>query len=487
MNFSNQELIYSYLEGSMTDIQASQFEERMRDDLFLNEFVEYIKDEEIIQRALNEIPNDVIEFKKPASLTSKLLKLASVAALIVFGFIFYEMNNYEANLSAYKGEIQIDRNGELLSLEKNTKIKIGDVLETSDGTCTIRYKDKTILRLEPYSRIKVNTQHGAKFIQLLAGSVYSSVTPQEKDKAMIIRSVPGFAKVLGTQFTATTIKTAMKLDVIKGAVQLGNNTGQKAVVRAGEYAIARNSVPVEVLKTPVQNEIKEEEEKFFKWLSFSTKLRNDKDLLAYYDFQDLDESESLIINKSIATKNKKLDGTKTNTIPVQGRWIHKEALYFTGNSFIEITNTRELNINGQLTVFVWVKSLGFQNFQETFFSKGDSSWRLARYQKSDSLEFAASGLTPEAWTIADKKVDDGKWHLLTGVYDGNKLSLYVDGKLHSQTQTSGKINHNSMNAAIGTNLKYNDRFFQGWIDEAGILKRALSAKEVEYMFEQGKH
>ncbi len=487
MNYTDQELIYNYLDNKLTDIQSRHFEERMSDESFLNEFLEYIKDEEVIQRALNEIPEDILDFKKPVPFAARLIKFTAAAALIVFGFIFYEMNNYEANLTVYKGNIFIDRNGDKISLEKNAKIKIGDVLETDDGTCTIKYKDKTTLRLEPYSRIKINTQRGAKFIQLLNGSVYSSVTKQEKDKAMIVRSIPGQAIVLGTQFTATAIKSAMKLDVIKGAVQLENNTGQKAIVRAGEYAISRNNVPVEVLKTPVQNEIKEEEEKFYKWLSYSTKIRNDKDLVVYYDFQNLETDSRFLLNKSVASKNKDLKGKISNAIPVQGRWIHKEALYFTGNSYIDCGNPKELNIDGYLTVFLWVKTLGFQNYQETFISKGDSAWRLARFQNSEDTEMAGTGLVPNQWTVAKKKIDDGKWHLLTGVYDGSKISLYIDGKLESQAVSTGKIQLNNMSVAIGTNLKSDNRYFKGWIDEAGIFKRALSSVEIKHMYEQGKH
>lgn len=487
MNLTDHELIYNYLDNKLSDLQLHYFEERMKDENFLNEFLEFIKDEEVIQRALNETPAEVAIFKKPVAFVSRLIKLAAAAALIIFGFIFFEMNNYEANLSAYKGDIFIERKGEKLKLEKNARIKIGDVLETAEGSCTLRYKDKTTLRLEPYSRIKINTQHGAKFIQLLSGSIYSSVTPQKKDKAMIIRAIPGQATVLGTQFTATAIETAMKLDVVKGAVKLENNTGQAAIVRAGEYAISKDNVPVEVLKTPVKNEIKEEEEKFYKWLSYSTKIRNDKDLVAYYDFQDLEAVKNSLLNKSVASKHRNLNGIVSNAVPVQGRWIHKEALYFTGNSFIDCGSPEELNISGSLTVFVWIKSRGLENYRETFISKGDSAWRLARYQNTENIEMAAGGLTPKNSTIAQKKVDDGRWHLLCGVYDGSKISLYVDGQLASQALAAGNIQSSNVNVAIGTNLKYKNSFFKGWIDEAGIFKRALNPAEIEEMYEQGKH
>ena len=302
---------------------------------------------------------------------------------------------------------------------------------------------------------------------------------------MIIKTMSGFAKVLGTKFTITSLETSMKLDVIKGEVLLKNNTGEEAVVRDGEYAIARDNVPVEVLKTPVNNEIKEDEEKFYKWLSHSTKIRNDKDLVAYYDFQGISANSKIVNNKAALTKNLKLNGKVSGAIPVQGRWILKEAAYFTGNSSIDCGSHPAFNIQDKLTIFVWFKSLSFKNSQETLISKGDSAWRMARYRETDGIEMAASKLHPNQWAVGEEKIDDGQWHLLTGVFDGKKISVYVDGKLDSQTNAQGKIGSNSLNVSIGSNSAYSNRHLNGWIDELGIFKRALSEKEILQIYKSG--
>ena len=486
MNRDDLDLVYSYLNGTINEYQTQKFEERMRDDEFSTEFVNFVTDEEIIQRALNQIEpqkSSIIQFK---SFINKAIKLTAAAAAIFIAFFFYDMFNYQAKISSFKGELKIIRSGSLVKLEKGTKIRTGDILESHEGTCSFKYKDKSTLRLEPNSQIIISTQGGSKLVHLKQGSIYSSVTPQQQDNAMIIKTVSGFAKVIGTKFTITSLKTSMKLDVIKGAVLLKNNTGEEAIVRDGEYAIARDSVPVEVLKTPVQSELKEEEEKFYKWLSYSTKLRNDKDLVAYYDFQGVAENSLKLNNRASHTKNLSLNGKINNAIPVQGRWTLKEAMYFTGQSSVDCGNNSAFNIKDKITVFAWIKTLKFNNSQETFISKGDSSWRLARYQLTDGLEMAGSGLRPNQWAISNKKVDDGKWHLITGVYNGKQIQVYIDGELESSAKATGKIRSNDLNVSIGLNSAYGNRQFKGWIDEIAIFKRALTQEEISKVYQEGQ-
>ena len=486
MNLQDQELIYAYLNNSLNEYQSGLFAEKMKEESFSSEFIKFVQDEEMIQRALSEIDPSEASPTKIKSFTSRIIKFAAAAALLFFAYLFYDMNNYVAEMSVYKGKVEILRNGKQVRLEKNTKIREGDIIDTLDGTCTIKYFDKTTIRVENYSEIRMNSHSNGKNIQLVSGSLYSSVTPQDKNSRMTINSSTGSATVLGTKFTVTSTKTAMKLDVIKGAVHLKNNTGHEAVVKSGEYAITRDNVPVEVLKTPVQDEIKEEEEKFYRWLSYSTKLRNDSDLVAYYDFQELDDSPNILKNRALKNIKLPLDGKMTNTVPVQGRWIHKEALYFTGRSFIDCGSHEVFNIQDRLTIFAWVKSLAFKSNQETVISKADSAWRLARYKNSDGIELAGTGLKPNSWTIANEKVDDGKWHLIVGVYNGSSLSVYIDGKLEASEDATGKIALNYASVSIGTNSVYNDRFFNGWIDELGIFKRALNKDEIQKLFRQGK-
>ena len=103
------------------------------------------------------------------------------------------------------------------------------------------------------------------------------------------------------------------------------------------------------------------------------------------------------------------------------------------------------------------------------------------------MEFCCSGLSPRNGVLIGKKnVNDGKWHLLVGTYDGEKMRLYVDGVLDHEMKATGFINQDDYPVNIGANAQKKERDFEGWIDELGILKRALTADEVNEMWIMGK-
>ena len=51
------------------------------------------------------------------------------------------------------------------------------------------------------------------------------------------------------------------------------------------------------------------------------------------------------------------------------------------------------------------------------------------------------------------RVDDGQWHHVAGVYDGTRMSLYVDGVLDATSAASGRININGYDVLIGGNAE----------------------------------
>jgi hypothetical protein len=138
------------------------------------------------------------------------------------------------------------------------------------------------------------------------------------------------------------------------------------------------------------------------------------------------------------------------------------------------------DINDTITVSAWIKVTTFDKSYQTIIAKGDDSWRLARYQETDQLEFACSGLSggaqpPFGNVIGRTDVDDGQWHHVAGVYDGSKLYLYIDGLLDNTEDATGAID-NSINyeVYIGENAENSDREWDGVIDEVRVYDTALS-------------
>ena len=68
--------------------------------------------------------------------------------------------------------------------------------------------------------------------------------------------------------------------------------------------------------------------------------------------------------------------------------------------------------------------------------------------------------------------------LVVGVYDGQKMYLYIDGALDVSQDGSGPINPNDWNVQIGANEEKPDRFFDGLIDDVRVYNHGISAAEV---------
>jgi beta-galactosidase len=79
-------------------------------------------------------------------------------------------------------------------------------------------------------------------------------------------------------------------------------------------------------------------------------------------------------------------------------------------------------------------------------------------------------------------VNDGKWHHIVGVYDGNKIYLYVDGEIDVSTTTTGSIDRNGREVLIGENAERPGRFWNGLIDDVRIYSYALSEAEIKALY-----
>lgn len=150
----------------------------------------------------------------------------------------------------------------------------------------------------------------------------------------------------------------------------------------------------------------------------------------------------------------------------------------------------ELNITGQgLTLEAWVKPEASASSDNVIIAKGDSQFAIkhtANYlqQNRSVIEFYIYDADiPGQWTqwvaaVADTPSDwFGEWHHVAGTYDGTKLTIYIDGELKAEKETTAKITANAYPVGIGRDVERN-RGFNGLIDDARIYNRALTIDEI---------
>lgn len=118
-----------------------------------------------------------------------------------------------------------------------------------------------------------------------------------------------------------------------------------------------------------------------------------------------------------------------------------------------------------------------------------STWR-AIIDKRDSLEDGWDlYLSPDrkAFLRIDHLVlegvqdlADGHWHHVAGVYDGDQMRLYVDGRLEAGRPVKSKVSLGT-DGPLWVGRKFNDGSspFLGTVDEVRVYGRALSAPEIQ--------
>jgi hypothetical protein len=136
----------------------------------------------------------------------------------------------------------------------------------------------------------------------------------------------------------------------------------------------------------------------------------------------------------------------------------------------------------EVTVSCWIKVNEFTRGWQAVVCKGNTSYRMQRNDNNDSIWFSVS----EAGVAGELSVNDGKWHYVAGTYDGETISLFIDGHPDVSIENSDGIDTNEAALTIGENLEYMAAF-DGLIDEVRIYEIALPAEKVlaEFVSDDG--
>ena len=165
-----------------------------------------------------------------------------------------------------------------------------------------------------------------------------------------------------------------------------------------------------------------------------------------------------------------------------------------GNEIV-ITNNESLNPE-QLTLAAWIKTSTADTVWRRIFDKSYSKgfalsvaadWQGNQWSGLASLEI---GPGPHL-NVTKSKVADGQWHHVVATCDGNEQCLFVDGQSQGtplRWRNPGAVAMTDFNLVIGCNRSnFNEddlgTSFRGLIDEPMVWNRALSPKEVAFLFQ----
>lgn len=182
-----------------------------------------------------------------------------------------------------------------------------------------------------------------------------------------------------------------------------------------------------------------------------------------------------------------------------------KALDFDGsNDYVSCGANSDLNWGaGDGTVTAWIKtSTDYNSSYGVILIKGAGGVSQKRYvlhidgddgspnnRARFDIDDDGGSLKSVAGSTA---INDGKWHHLVGVRDGDNLRLYIDGveDANSPTDITGYGDIDDTEACtIGANnnsgSQGDNQFFNGQIDEVKVFKYALTADQVKAEYNRG--
>jgi hypothetical protein len=174
--------------------------------------------------------------------------------------------------------------------------------------------------------------------------------------------------------------------------------------------------------------------------------------------------------------------------PVEGKF--GDALYFDGTNYLEVVDSKTLDISDQITMEAWVKP-------EVPVVSGDAMsvttkdvgyYMQVRNGKIGNYFY---DVNPPGYHLSKKDIKIGDWTHIAITYDGKEKVFYINGEEDSRVKATGGIRMNDESLGIAAEVRVpargtpNQRYYKGVIDEVRISNIARTPAEIKDSFLNG--
>ncbi|WP_411895258.1 choice-of-anchor D domain-containing protein [Winogradskyella sp. A2] len=180
------------------------------------------------------------------------------------------------------------------------------------------------------------------------------------------------------------------------------------------------------------------------------------------------------------------DGTKFVTFGYAPQIIAERSVYFDGAAdYIDVDDRLDLN-PAEFTISAWIKRDAADTGTASIVSKRDATFTEGydlRILNDNRIEIIWKNGTDQS-LISNTSIPDDEWHEVAAIYDGTRVSLYIDGVEDNTANRTAPVatNENFYIAAAGKNTP--TQFFRGNIDEVRVWDAALSEDELRFVMNQ---
>lgn len=226
----------------------------------------------------------------------------------------------------------------------------------------------------------------------------------------------------------------------------------------------------------------------------------ERDLVLHYSFEN--DPEGFAADSSPARNHGQLVGPITHEQTVRGKVVR-----LTGPNTYIASAAKTLNTDGwpAITLSAWVLLKRYTAYGVVM-ARGEISGsksggffmqvggRNGPLRRPGRFSVAGSELEPTSLAVdADPPLKLNEWYHLVGTYDGREISFYVNGALDSRAPATGKgaplADDPATRLVIGNSatqpyIAWPDMYFDGWLDDVRIWKRALTSSQVEQLHKQ---
>ena len=211
-------------------------------------------------------------------------------------------------------------------------------------------------------------------------------------------------------------------------------------------------------------------------------------LVAYYPFDDDADDGTTAI-----------DSTRNRDVPIVGAThttdsaVGDTAMSFDGtDDYIPLGLYLDKAIS-EITVTCWVKTT--TDSQIVISHDRSEYYRLGINSATSTTGAVSLSLTSSGGAITDysgnTRVDDGAWHHIGFTYNSGKFQIYVDGSVdasgsHGNQIGTGVTRYGFIadgSEASSFDGSRNQLYYTGDVDDARIYSRALSAPEIQALYE----
>ena len=165
--------------------------------------------------------------------------------------------------------------------------------------------------------------------------------------------------------------------------------------------------------------------------------------------------------------------------------IAQNALDFNDGAFVDCGNNASIQIVGNtITLEAWIYPNSWQNlvYQGCIINKEqnvpDNGYML-RCGENGKVNFNLGNGSWHELSTPENTLILNQWQHIAATYDGTYQKIYVNGILIPSKEGVFSISNSSRNLFIGSSQNYQDRFFDGRIDEVRIWNCVRSQSKIQ--------